>query len=59
MIPQLFDGEGHDIDRLSTFDRRQWLFEMECLLELAEAHAEGRKVSFKIPSAVHEQGAST
>ncbi len=57
MIPQLSDGEGHQFEGVQRLSYDAW--EYACLLELVEAHAEGRKVSFKIPSANHEQGAST
>jgi hypothetical protein len=51
MIPQLTDGEGHQFERAQRLSYDAW--EYACLLELAEAHAEGRRVSFKVPSAVH------
>lgn len=58
MIPQLADGEGHDLD-CGALGVSKTEFELRCLIEIVEAHAEGRKVSFKVPSAVHEQGANT
>jgi hypothetical protein len=57
MSPQLTDGEGHDLRRLSYTDA-QSLWELRCLLEVSAARAEKRKVSFKVPS-VHDEGAST
>lgn len=48
MIPQLADGEGHDLERLARLDR-QWLFELDCIAKLIAARAECRKVSFKAP----------
>lgn len=58
MPPALADGDGHDFDKFGV-SNAEFLWQLDCLLEVATAHAEGRKVSFQIPSAVHEQGAST
>jgi len=51
--PQLSDGEGvewHGPERL-PFDA----WEMRCLLEIADARAENRRVSFKIPMCDHAE----
>ena len=56
--PSLTDGEGHDIQTLTVSDA-EWLWQLDCLLEVSTAHAEGRKVSFEIPSSNHEPGVST
>lgn len=58
MIPAIPDTDGNEFDptahRLS-YDQ----FEYRCLIEIADARAEGRPVSFKVPSAVfHEDGVS-
>lgn len=48
-IPQLADGEGHDFE---TRRVPQYIWELRCLIEVAGAHREGRRVSFKIPGGI-------
>jgi hypothetical protein len=57
MPPQLTDGDGHDLRKLGYADA-QFLWQLARLTEVSAAHAEGRKVSFKVPS-IHDEGAST
>jgi hypothetical protein len=54
MIPQLADGEGHQFNGVQRLSYDAW--EYSLLLELVEAHCEGRRVSFKIPSAAVHDG---
>lgn len=53
MIPQLADGEGHDLDFGALgVSRAEW--EIRCLIEIVDAHSAGRRVSFVVPSAEHD-----
>lgn len=51
IAPQISDGEGHQFKGVQRLSYDAW--EYACLLELVEAHAAGRRVSFKIPSSDH------
>lgn len=54
MPPQLSDSDGHDLRALGTADA-QFIWQLRCLTEVSTARAEGRKVSFEIPSAEHSE----
>ena len=47
--PALCDGEGHQFEGVQRLSYDAW--EYAILLELVDAHAAGRAVSFKVPSA--------
>jgi hypothetical protein len=55
--PFIEDRDGHDLEAL-RLRHREWLWQMDCIDELLTAKAEGRKLSFRVPS-FHDEGATT
>jgi hypothetical protein len=49
--PQLIDTDGHDFDTLGV-SNAEYLWQLSCLIEVADARAEGRKVSIWVPQGI-------